>query len=346
MSRKHKNSGRVIWTNEQFTSFVDICVRGTNIGQRSGGGWGDKGWIWVENEMKLIGLIFTKEQLKHKWDWMKEQWKIWKDLKGKSTGLGWNPITGTIVASNEWWDEKIQENPSFAKFREKGIGKELYEKYEIIFLSTVATGDYAYAPSSGVLPSDLEEITHDDVLSTQQSGHTENTFNDYLNDMTSGGLNNESSFTDLLFGTVNLENIGSNASQPSSKKQKRTNSQTSEEKDRKKTNKGKKMSGTEQVTNIVRELNEGMQESMKNKTTALCGVLGDRPGCSIEEVMNDVLRLPQMQEASDIHFFSTLLLDQKSKREMYSTLKDAETKWKWLDYHHSLWVKGLWKPNN
>ncbi|XP_050222662.1 L10-interacting MYB domain-containing protein-like [Mercurialis annua] len=345
MSRKCKTSGRVNWTNEQFTSFVDICVKGTNIGQRSGGGWGDRGWIWVENEMKLVGLVFIREQLKHKWDWMKEQWKIWKELKGKSTGLGWNPFTGTVMASNEWWDEKIQENPSFAKFREKRIGKELYEKYEIIFLSTVATGDYAYAPSSEILPSDIEELSHDDVLSTQQSGYLENNFNEHLNEMSGGGLGKEQSFTELLFGTTNLENFGSNTSQGSGKKQKRTDS-PADGRMNKKGGKEKKLSGTEQVTNIVRELNEGMQESMKNKTTALCRVLGDRPGCSIEEVMKDVLSLPQMQEASDIHFFSTLLLDQKSKREMYCTLKDTGTKWKWLEYHHTLWVKGMWKPNN
>ncbi|XP_050207568.1 uncharacterized protein LOC126656991 [Mercurialis annua] len=241
----------------------------TNIGQRSGGGWGDKGWIWVENEMKLIGLIFTKEQLKHKWDWMKEQWKIWKDLKGKSTELGWNLITGTIITSNKWWDEKNSRKLSFAKFCEKGIGKELYEKYETSFLNTVATGDYAYAPSSGVLPNNLEKITHDDVLSTQQ-------------------VEFNIPFTDLLFGKVNLENIGSNASQPSSKKKKRTNSPTGGRKDRNKTSKGKKMSSTEQVTNIVRELNEGMQESMKNKNAALCGVLGDRPDMNaVDQILFD-----------------------------------------------------------
>ena len=85
---------------------------------------------------------------------------------------------------------------------------------------------------------------------------------------------------------------------------------------------------------------------MDKKSVALCGVLRDRPGCSIEEVMEDVLSLPQMTVASNIHFFSTLLLDQKLKREMYNTLKYPETKWKWLEYHHTLWTRGLWKPNN
>ena len=108
MSRKNKSSGRAAWTSDQFNLFVEVCVKGTNIGKRSGGGWGDKGWSWVENEMKIVGATFTKEQLKHKWDWMKEQWKLWKDLIGKETGIGWDPMKGTISASNEWWNEKIQ----------------------------------------------------------------------------------------------------------------------------------------------------------------------------------------------------------------------------------------------
>ena len=58
----------------------------------------------------------------------------------------------------------------------------------------------------------------------------------------------------------------------------------------------------------------------------MCSVLGDRSGCSISEVMEDVLSLPNMSVGSQLHFFSTLLFDQKSKREMYVTLGDAQTK--------------------
>ena len=66
MSWKNKSSGRAAWTSDQFNLFVEVCVKGTNIGKRSGGGWGNKGWSWVENKMKIAGATFTKEQLKHK----------------------------------------------------------------------------------------------------------------------------------------------------------------------------------------------------------------------------------------------------------------------------------------
>lgn len=113
MGRKNKSTenkigGRIKWTNEQFDAFLDICIQGTMIGKRSGVGWGDKGWSWVDNEMKATNLNFTKEQLKHKWDWIKEQWKLWNSLIGKKTRIGWDPIKGTIDASNEWWNAKIE----------------------------------------------------------------------------------------------------------------------------------------------------------------------------------------------------------------------------------------------
>ncbi|KAF2312025.1 hypothetical protein GH714_027783 [Hevea brasiliensis] len=113
MATKNKGAGRVAWSSEQFNLFVKICVRGTNLGKRNGGGWGDKGYIWLQNELRQVGVEYTKEQLRHKWDWMKDQWKMWKALKGNETELGWDPIKGTVVAPDEWWNEKIKETQQF-----------------------------------------------------------------------------------------------------------------------------------------------------------------------------------------------------------------------------------------
>ncbi|KAF2308870.1 hypothetical protein GH714_022402 [Hevea brasiliensis] len=69
---------------------------------------GDKGYTWLQNELRQVGVEYTKEQLRHKWDWMKDQWKMWKALKGSETGLGWDPIKDTVVAPDEWWNKKIK----------------------------------------------------------------------------------------------------------------------------------------------------------------------------------------------------------------------------------------------
>ncbi|KAF2294359.1 hypothetical protein GH714_009644 [Hevea brasiliensis] len=98
-------------------------VRGTNLGKRNGGGWGDKGYTWLQNELRQVGVEYTKEQLRHKWDWMKDQWKMWKALKGNETGLGWDPIKGTVVAPDEWWNKKLRKIQILQDFERKELDK-------------------------------------------------------------------------------------------------------------------------------------------------------------------------------------------------------------------------------
>ncbi|MBA0758325.1 hypothetical protein Gotri_021333 [Gossypium trilobum] len=57
-------------------------------------------------------------------------------MEGKITSLGWNPFNGTIDASKDWL--------------EKG-------KLDEMFIGIIAIGDKAWAPSLGILPSDLFE---------------------------------------------------------------------------------------------------------------------------------------------------------------------------------------------
>lgn len=39
---------------------------------------------------------------------MKEKWRLWKELKEKDTGTGWDPEKGRIDATDEWWAKKIK----------------------------------------------------------------------------------------------------------------------------------------------------------------------------------------------------------------------------------------------
>ncbi|WCJ24546.1 hypothetical protein M5689_006497 [Euphorbia peplus] len=157
--------------------------------------------------MKIAGHMFTKDQMRHKWDTMKLQWKLWRELKGKETGLGWDPIKGTIDASDEWWNEKIQENASYASLREKGIGQDVYEKYEMLFMDTVATGEYAYAPSSGMLPDDTEESPfYNNVINLVQNNELEDNFEDHLENMMNPKFVSGGPPIHIDDGPINFEN--------------------------------------------------------------------------------------------------------------------------------------------
>ncbi|MFQ6667845.1 hypothetical protein Gotur_033728, partial [Gossypium turneri] len=70
--------------------------------------------------------------------------RLWRELLKESTGIGWCPSKKTVDATEEWWVAKIQK---------KGIEPRLNELMWQMFGGIVATGENAWAPSSGVLPS-------------------------------------------------------------------------------------------------------------------------------------------------------------------------------------------------
>ncbi|KAF2299799.1 hypothetical protein GH714_003484 [Hevea brasiliensis] len=210
---------------------------------------------------------------------MKDQWKMWKALKGNETGLGWNPIKGTVVAPDEWWNEKIKENSNFARFREKGIGQEFYENYQELFLGTVATGEFAYAPSSGVLPNETQETQQFDIADhVEENINAESNFDDDLNEMMNAGFGSGGSFSQAVSENVGLENTKNDNSQHNVQKQKRKELSNDLATKKKKDNRGKKVSGAIQMTDTVKELKETIKETMESKTATMCSLLGDRPG--------------------------------------------------------------------
>ncbi|KAB2630890.1 hypothetical protein D8674_008409 [Pyrus ussuriensis x Pyrus communis] len=79
-------------------------------------------------------------------------------LVGKETGPGWNSSKGTVDASEEWWNNKIQINKEYGKLWKKGISPEMEDKLDRMFSNTIVTGEHAWAPSSGVLPPETRVI--------------------------------------------------------------------------------------------------------------------------------------------------------------------------------------------
>uniref|UniRef100_A0A2N9EEH3 Myb/SANT-like domain-containing protein n=1 Tax=Fagus sylvatica TaxID=28930 RepID=A0A2N9EEH3_FAGSY len=130
---QNNSNVRALWTPQQIKIFCEACVD--------------------EN----TGKEYPRIKYKHKWDTLKKDWITWNKLKGSETGLGWDVAKGTIVATDEWWDRKLTEVPEAAKFREKGLDN--IDLLDIMFKDTTATGNLAWTPSSGVLPTDFETPT-------------------------------------------------------------------------------------------------------------------------------------------------------------------------------------------
>ncbi|KAL4610421.1 hypothetical protein ACB092_08G048500 [Castanea dentata] len=136
------------------TIFCEACVDEVFKGNRPNTHFSKKGWAnIIATFEKKTEKEYPRAKYKHKWDSLKKDWVLWNKLKGSETGLGWDATKGTIATTNEWWERKLMI-PKAAKFREKGL--ENVDLLDIMFKDIAATGDLAWAPTSGVLPDDLE----------------------------------------------------------------------------------------------------------------------------------------------------------------------------------------------
>ncbi|GAV85206.1 Myb_DNA-bind_3 domain-containing protein [Cephalotus follicularis] len=62
----------------------------------------------VEAFNTSTGKDYHSHQLKNKWDQLKKDYSLWKDLIGNDIGLGWSYTKQTVYATDEWWEKKIQ----------------------------------------------------------------------------------------------------------------------------------------------------------------------------------------------------------------------------------------------
>ncbi|KAL2921408.1 L10-interacting MYB domain-containing protein [Bienertia sinuspersici] len=66
--------------------FCDLCIQYAerSKGKRSATTSQRMPWKVLEVEFtKRTNLAYDKNQLKNKWDWMRNRWRLWRALKGK-----------------------------------------------------------------------------------------------------------------------------------------------------------------------------------------------------------------------------------------------------------------------
>ncbi|GAV91912.1 LOW QUALITY PROTEIN: Myb_DNA-bind_3 domain-containing protein, partial [Cephalotus follicularis] len=107
-----------------------------------------------------IGKNNDYHQLKNKWDQLKKDYSLWKDLIGNDIGLGWSYTKQTVDATDEWWEKKLSF-PKAKKFRLHGIDPKLQDKLCDIFSPIIASRSHACAPSSGSLPTECVNMVED-----------------------------------------------------------------------------------------------------------------------------------------------------------------------------------------
>ncbi|KAK9026708.1 hypothetical protein V6N11_039542 [Hibiscus sabdariffa] len=106
------------WDTRTTKIFCDLCIKEILDGNRPGTHFKKEAWNRIVNIFENeTGKAYTQRQLKN----------------------------------------RLQVVPEAQRFRTAGIDPELEEKLDQMFRGIVATGDKAWAPSSGILPSDFVE---------------------------------------------------------------------------------------------------------------------------------------------------------------------------------------------
>ncbi|KAK8957665.1 hypothetical protein KSP39_PZI001098 [Platanthera zijinensis] len=99
---KHKENGiSATWEQNNVIFFCDLCIKEIELGNRPTTHFSRDGWNNLMNKFcERTGKSYDQKQMKNKWDQLKKEWKLWRELKQGETGLGWNSTRKTIDASN------------------------------------------------------------------------------------------------------------------------------------------------------------------------------------------------------------------------------------------------------
>lgn len=136
--------------------FLDVCIEEVNTNNRPVHVLNANGYNnLVTNFNQRTKRNYDRKQMKNMWDTLKKDYIVWKGLLQHASGLGRDPITQTIAASDDWWELEIQMCPEAAKFRIAPLLDE--ENLKTIFDRNVVTNVTARVPpSSQVRASNAE----------------------------------------------------------------------------------------------------------------------------------------------------------------------------------------------
>ncbi|CAL5323738.1 unnamed protein product [Camellia sinensis] len=148
------NQETKMWTARSETKLINMLRDEVRKNQTTGRttSWTIRHWNHYANQLhNLYGFRYTATQVRQKYQRLKADYQTFKRLQAQ-TGLGWDPIVGTVVAPDEFWDKA---NRNVKKFRTKGF--EYFQEMAEIVENCCATWALSRASTQGALDSEEED---------------------------------------------------------------------------------------------------------------------------------------------------------------------------------------------
>ena len=97
---------KAIWDSAAHSIYMDVCVEEVRANNRAPGGTtlSDVGQVNLLTKFnERSGRNYSHQQLRNRWNACRSDYAIWKTLLQKASGIGRDPYTKTIAATDEWW---------------------------------------------------------------------------------------------------------------------------------------------------------------------------------------------------------------------------------------------------
>ncbi|ONK64741.1 uncharacterized protein A4U43_C07F29390 [Asparagus officinalis] len=160
--------GPVTWPEKTQLYFIDLMEGEARKGNRHTSTFTRAAWKFMENELKKkTGREYTHEQLKNKFNQLRQRWRDLSSLLTDTT-VEYVASTGQISATEDAWNELCATHKHARYFRRKGCKG--YDKLCVIFGdSTTAIGDNAHPFSKSPIidENDREKEGDEEVESSQ-----------------------------------------------------------------------------------------------------------------------------------------------------------------------------------
>ncbi|XP_038717136.1 L10-interacting MYB domain-containing protein-like [Tripterygium wilfordii] len=302
------------WDFSQTKVFVDLCVEQVNEGRRPGSHFTKEGWQKiVTGFFEKTGKRYDQPQFKNKWDNLKKDYKLWKKLRIHDTGTGWDSVRNTILADNDWWERRIQEDKKVATFRIQG--PENLEQLEALFDGLVATGEFAMFAGASNQKADQ---TNEELKRTSTG---ENVDTIHLGSAAS---------SDPEFD-INIEQSNEVTSSPTPPiHQVRRRSGTPGSRGKKK----RRSSASDYQEDISKSLGNLVSE-VSSRTNAIAGTPISYAKAEIADCMRILEEIPETAEMGDLLMFALKLFQNKDHREYFTAMLRRDWQLAWLKMMHA-----------